>query len=99
MNIYDLSQISGFAGAIISCMAYIPQIIHLIKEKCAEGISIKAFASWFLASSLLLFHAIMIKSVIFILFQTGSLLAISIILIFAYKYRKHLCKKHKNMMT
>src|SRR2546425_10421582 len=56
----NLPQILGFVGTGLVALAYIPQIYHLINEHCSAGISIKAYALWFLASVLFLIHAAMI---------------------------------------
>jgi uncharacterized protein with PQ loop repeat len=91
----EWSQIIGYIGTCLALLAYIPQIYHLVEKKCAAAISLKAFVVWFLATLLLLIHAITIHSIVFITFQIGSLIALSLILVFGYKYRNKRCTVHR----
>src|SRR6185295_11989487 len=54
------SQLLGFAGTGLVIGGYIPQIVHLVKERCTAGISISAFSLWCAASLLFLIHATII---------------------------------------
>jgi uncharacterized protein with PQ loop repeat len=54
------SQILGFLGTGLVIVGYFPQVFHMVKERCAAGISIPAFALWCSASLLFLLHATMI---------------------------------------
>jgi uncharacterized protein with PQ loop repeat len=90
----NLPQILGFVGTGLVAVAYIPQIHHLIKEHCSAGISIKAYALWFLASVLFLIHAAMIMDAVFIAVQAVNLVAICIIVICAKRYEMQVCKTH-----
>lgn len=90
----NLSQLLGFMGTGLVAIAYIPQIHHLIKEHCSAGISLKAYALWFLASLLFLIHATMIRDLVFIVVQVVNLFAIGIIAIFAKRYEKDVCRIH-----
>ena len=51
------TQILGFVATGLVIVGYIPQIVHLIKERCTAGISISAFSLWCTASLLFLIHA------------------------------------------
>ena len=82
------TEILGFIGTTLIFLAYIPQITHLIKEKDSKGISIKAWGLWAVAGVLLLIHAIAIKDSVFITLQAINLIAISIIIVLAVKYKK-----------
>lgn len=90
----NLPQILGFVGTGLVAVAYIPQIHHLIKEHCSAGISIKAYALWFLASVFFLIHAAMIIDAVFIAVQVVNLLAIFVIVIYAKRYEKQICEMH-----
>ena len=90
----NLPQILGFVGTGLVAVAYIPQIHHLIKEHCSAGISINAYALWFLASVLFLIHAAMIMDAVFIAVQLVNLAAICIIVICAKRYEKQICEVH-----
>lgn len=48
------SQIFGVVGTGLVIVGYVPQILHLVKERCTAGISIPAFALWCSASLLFL---------------------------------------------
>jgi uncharacterized protein with PQ loop repeat len=69
------SQIFGFVGTGLVIVGYIPQIVHLIKERCTAGISILAFSLWCSASLLFLIHATMIGDAVFIGVQVVNLVA------------------------
>jgi uncharacterized protein with PQ loop repeat len=90
----DLSQILGLAGTGLVAVAYVPQVHHLIREHCSAGISIKAYALWFLASVMFLIHAALIADSVFIGVQFVNLLAISIIVIYAKRYEHQVCTTH-----
>jgi uncharacterized protein with PQ loop repeat len=48
------TQILGFLGTGLVIVGYVPQIVHLVKERCTAGISISAFSLWCAASLLFL---------------------------------------------
>jgi uncharacterized protein with PQ loop repeat len=60
------SQILGFVGTALVIGGYIPQIVHLVKERCTAGISIPAFSLWCVASLLFLLHAAVIQDTVFV---------------------------------
>ena len=64
------SQILGFVGTGLVVTGYVPQIVHLIKERCTAGISIPAFSLWCAASLLFLIHAVEIRDIVFVGVQT-----------------------------
>lgn len=90
----DVSQILGLLGTVLVAAAYVPQIHHLLKEHCSAGISIRAYALWFLASALFLTHATMIMDVVFIGVQLINLVAICIIVCYAKRYERQICESH-----
>jgi uncharacterized protein with PQ loop repeat len=90
----NLSQIPGFVGTSLVAFAYVPQIYHLIREHCSAGISVKAYALWFVASLLFLIHAAMIMDVVFIGVQCVNLAAICVIVICVKTYEKQACETH-----
>jgi uncharacterized protein with PQ loop repeat len=69
------TKILGFAATGLVIVGYIPQIVHLIKERCTAGISISAFSLWCTASLLFLIHASMIGDAVFVGAQTVNLVA------------------------
>ena len=70
-----LSQILGFVGTGLIVVGYVPQIGHLINERCSAGISTKAYAFWCSASLLFLIHAAMIGDLVFVCVQSVNLAA------------------------
>ena len=89
------SQIFGFVGTGLVIVGYIPQIVHLIKERCTAGISIPAFSLWCVASLLFVIHAAMIRDPVFIVLQTVNLVAGGIIVGFSKKYAGQVCPFHR----
>ena len=54
------TELAGFVGAALAGLAYIPQIWHLIHERCPAGLSRLAFSLWLTASILVTSHAVAI---------------------------------------
>lgn len=91
MNIFNMT---GLLGAFIGGYAYLPQIHHLIQEKCTAGLSPGAFKLWTLSSALLLSNAIYIHSVVFIVLGIIQLTATITILSFSIRNKGHVCEPH-----
>jgi len=88
----------GFTGTGVVAVAYIPQIHHLVRERCSAGISVRAYSLWFLASVLFLVHALMIKDIVFVFVQVVNLAAICAIVICCKRYEGEVCFTHlKNL--
>jgi hypothetical protein len=62
----------GFAGTVIVIIAYMPQIIHLVKAQCSAGISLNAYGLWLIASFLLLAHAFNLNDPVFLALQSST---------------------------
>ena len=62
----NLSQLVGLGGTGLVIAGYVPQLHHLIKERCTVGLSLPAFTVWSLASLLFLIHAAMIRDLVFV---------------------------------
>jgi uncharacterized protein with PQ loop repeat len=90
----NLSQIVGFVGTGFVVVGYIPQIHHLLKERCTAGLSVTAFAVWASASLLFLIHAAMIRDVVFVGVQIVNLAASGIIVAFCKRYEGQVCPSH-----
>ena len=90
----EVTRVIGFVGAGISAAAYVPQIYHLIAKQCSAGISLKAFAAWFLAALLLSIHAVAIRADVFIALGLLQIVATLLILFFGHKYRGKRCAAH-----
>jgi uncharacterized protein with PQ loop repeat len=89
------TQILGFVATGLVIVGYIPQIVHLIKERCTAGISLTAFSLWCAASLLFLIHAAVIRDAVFVGVQTVNLLAGGLIVAFCKRYQGEVCLFHR----
>jgi uncharacterized protein with PQ loop repeat len=84
----------GMAGAVIAGGAYLPQIVHLIKEHCSAGISRSAYALWLFSSILVTINAVYIHSYVFMALGAVQILSTAIIYTFSIKYKDQACPFH-----
>ena len=89
-----MSQFFGFLGTTAAILAYLPQIIHLVKEHCSAGISRYAYTLWFVASTLLLIHAFIIGDKVFTTLMIFNTVANTIIIFCASRFKENFCKSH-----
>jgi uncharacterized protein with PQ loop repeat len=85
------TQIAGFLGVALTAAAYVPQISHLITARCAAGISLPAFQIWLLASLLTTARALAIHASAFIALGGIQLLATSLIIFSATRFKNTPC--------
>ncbi len=90
----NVSEILGFAGTAVVAIAYVPQIVHLHREHCSAGISLKAYSLWCVSSALFLIHAVMIRDAVFTGVQLVNLVAVAVITVLVKKYGRHVCATH-----
>lgn len=90
----ELSEMAGFAGAVLAGTAYMPQITHLVRARCSAGISRVAFAIWLLSSVLVLAHAVAIRAGVFIFLGTVQIAAIGVIIVYSTIYAGSYCEAH-----
>ena len=91
--------ILGVAGIVISVAAYVPQVIHLARERCSAGVSSRAWGMW-LASSLLVGSvAVHRRDPIFVLLQTCTLASAIVTLVLARRYRGMACAFHASPVS
>jgi uncharacterized protein with PQ loop repeat len=90
-----ISQVLGVVATGLVIAGYLPQIIHLIRERCTAGISVLAFSVWCVASFLFLIHATMIRDAVFIGVQAVNLVAGGLIIWFAKKHEGQVCPFHR----
>ena len=88
------TEIAGFAGAGLAGAAYVPQIAHLIRARCSAGISRLAFAVWLLASLLVTARAIAIGAGVFIALGGIQVVATTVIVVYATRYKDTPCPVH-----
>ncbi len=84
----------GFAGMALCVLAYLPQIIHLLKEHCSAGLSPGAYCMWVIAALMLLAYAIAKSDAVFISLQSYNVGASTLILYYCLRYRSQLCEEH-----
>jgi uncharacterized protein with PQ loop repeat len=89
-----MSELIGLSGASLAGYAYLPQIRHLIQERCSAGISRRAFWLWLLASVLVTVHAVLLPALVFIVLGGIQIGAISVILFYSARYRGLVCPLH-----
>lgn len=83
----DIFQVFGSAGTLLFAIAYLPQILHLIKEHNSKGISLGSWFIWLIACVLLLLYAVNVSDLIFTAFYAVNIAAIIIIIALIYKYK------------
>src|SRR5215469_14280178 len=89
-----ITEIAGFAGAGLAGAAYVPQIAHLIRARCAAGLSRLAFAAWLLASVLITARALAIHAGVFIAAGATQTAATALIMAYAARYKDTPCPGH-----
>ena len=88
------TEIAGFVGAGLAGAAYVPQIAHLIRARCSAGISRLAFEVWLLASLLTTSRAIAIGAGVFIVLGGIQIVATTLIMLYAARYKDTPCPSH-----
>jgi len=89
-----VSELIGLSGASLAGYAYLPQIRHLIQERCSAGISRSAFLLWLLASVLMTIHAVLLPALVFIVLGAVQIGAIGVLLFYSARYRGLVCPAH-----
>lgn len=89
-----LIELIGVLGIAISVLAYLPQVVHLAKERCSAGVSGRAWAMWLVSSVLIGALAVHRRDLVFILLQVSSMTSAAIILSLARRYRGMVCEVH-----
>lgn len=89
-----ISQVLGFLGAAIVAAGYVPQIVHIAREGCSAGVSVRAWCCWLVSSVLVLSHALMVFDGVFIALQSVNVAAIVAIIVLAKRYERATCASH-----
>ncbi len=84
----------GHAGTTLCILAYLPQIIHLIRERCSGGLSARAYIMWATAAELLLAYSIAVGDAVFIALQSYQMGAAVLVCFFCKRYEGQLCEEH-----
>jgi uncharacterized protein with PQ loop repeat len=93
----EVSNFLGFIGTIIVGIGYLPQIVHMARERCSAGVSISARFLWLLSSLLIATHAFVVFDVVFISLQIVNILAGVVVIVLAKEYRGMFCLSHKGL--
>ena len=88
------AEAAGYIGAAVAGGAYLPQIRHLVKERCSAGLSRSAFGLWLLSSVLVTTHAVVSGATVFVALGTIQLAAIAVILYYSTRYAESYCASH-----
>ena len=90
-----VTDIAAFIGVALAAAAYLPQILHLVREHCAAGISRAAFRAWLLASLLVTSHAVAAGEAVFVALGIVQIIATAIVLLYAKRYASSFCTSHE----
>ena len=93
----QLEQIIGWVGTALVVVAYLPQIYHLLVQKCAWGISILTWLIWLIGSLLLLAYCILRRDFLFIVVQSINITAI-VTTIFLARRSNSICPHHLSVV-
>jgi uncharacterized protein with PQ loop repeat len=94
METSQIVSLLGFIGALLGGYAYLPQIMHMARQRCSAGISVKAFQIWTLSSGLVLINALYLGAPVFIFLCVVQLSASFTILLFSIRNKGHVCQTH-----
>jgi lipid-A-disaccharide synthase-like uncharacterized protein len=90
-------KIIGWVGTALVVIAYVPQIYHLLVEKCAWGISVLTWIIWLIGSLLLLTYCILGRDSLFIIVQSINITAI-VTTIFLARRSNRICPYHRSVV-
>ena len=95
----SLFEILGMVGIGLSVVAYLPQVLHLMKEHCSAGISARAWGLWLVSSVLVGSLAVYRRDYVFISLTASSLLSSTAVLVLARRYRANVCTTHHQRLA
>jgi lipid-A-disaccharide synthase-like uncharacterized protein len=94
----ETSRIVGLLGTLVVAIAYLPQIVHLARERCSAGVSLDAWMLWLLGSTLIFAHALVVRDVVFVALQAVNILAMVSIIVLCRRYINLVCASHRAAM-
>ena len=86
MDSTNIFQIMGTTGSLIMCASSVPQIIKIYRMKRADNLSGAYLAILMLGMTLILFYALHVKDIVFIMGNSISLTLTAILIALRYKY-------------
>lgn len=91
----QVTQVFGFIGTLLVAVGYLPQIVHMAREGCSAGVSVRAWVCWLISSLLILSHALVLTDVVFVALQAINITAIVCIIVLARRYQRMTCASHQ----
>lgn len=88
------SELVGFAGVGLAGAAYVPQLVHLVREHCSAGVSRAAFATWLVSSLLVTARAITVGEMVFVALGVVQIAAIVAVVGLSTRYVGEVCASH-----
>jgi lipid-A-disaccharide synthase-like uncharacterized protein len=92
-------EVLGVIGIAISVAAYVPQVVHLGREHCSAGVSVRAWTMWLTSCLLVGSLAVHRRDAVFILLQASTLVAALVILTLVRRYRGLACESHAHLLA
>jgi len=86
METSTIFQMMGTTGSLIMCASSIPQIVKTYRMKCADNLSGSYLAILMLGMTLILFYALHVKDIEFIMGNSISLTLTAILIALRHKY-------------
>ena len=84
-----MSEFIGYIAGALTTICFVPQVLKIIRDKDAKGVSITTFSVFSCGVALWLIYGIFIKSTPIIIYN-GITLPLSLAIIYyAIKYRKN----------
>jgi lipid-A-disaccharide synthase-like uncharacterized protein len=94
MSSTTVFELLGVVGISIGALAYVPQVVHLVREHCSAGVSARAWAMWLSSSLLIGMLALHRHDPVFIGLQASSLTSAAVIVFLTHRYRGMACEAH-----
>ena len=82
----DITTLIGLCAATLTTISFLPQVIKTWKSKSAKDISLGMFLCFALGVTLWLIYGISIRDLPIIFANSITLILVSIILVFKFKY-------------
>lgn len=90
-------ELLGMVGIGISVVAYVPQVAHLARERCSNGISVRTWELWLLSSLFIGALATYQRNYVFVALAVTNLVSALIILSMARRYQGMACSTHNHL--
>jgi uncharacterized protein with PQ loop repeat len=95
----SISEAVGLSGAVLAGYAYVPQVAHLVRQRCTAGLSERAFGLWLVSSVLMTIHAVTIDAIVFVVLGIQQVAATGLIAFYCRRYRGQRCPSHESRLV